>query len=162
MRGRAKYAIRSADMSLRRVALFAAAAIVSLQAGALAGAVRFNRDIRPILSDKCFFCHGPDAKKREADLRLDVREVALKEGAIEPGKPDESEMIERILSKKPKEHMPPAKSKLAEISPAEVETLKKWIAEGAEYEPHWAFIPLKPSDAPASTRSCSAGSRSAG
>jgi hypothetical protein len=148
MRDRVKYAIYGAAMSLHRVALFSVAAIAWLQAGASAGTVHFNRDIRPILSDKCFFCHGPDAKKREADLRLDVREVALKEGAIEPGKPEESEMIERILSKKSKEHMPPAKSKLAEISPAEIATLKKWIAEGAEYEPHWAFIPLKPSDAP--------------
>ena len=110
--------------------------------------LHFNRDIRPILSDKCFFCHGPDPKKREAKLRLDIRDVAVKKGAIEPGKPDESEMIARIQSTDEKEHMPPAKSKLTPLTPEEIATLKRWVAEGAEYEPHWSFIPLKPVDAP--------------
>ena len=113
-----------------------------------ADAPKFNRDIRPILSDKCFFCHGPDSKKREADLRLDVREVAVEADAIVPGKPDESEMIARILSTKPKEHMPPAKSKLAPLTPAEIEMLRRWIAEGAVYEKHWSFNALQPVDAP--------------
>ncbi len=117
--------------------------LVLLASHAHAGKLSFNRDIRPILSDKCFFCHGPDAKKRDADLRLDVREVAVEAGAIVPGKPDDSEMIVRLLSTKPKEHMPPAKSKLADLDPAQFATLKQWIAEGAEYEAHWAFIPLK-------------------
>jgi hypothetical protein len=126
---------------------FACALGFALSAGH-AGSVRFNRDIRPILSDKCFHCHGPDANKREADLRLDVRAVAVEAGAIEPGKPEASEMIARLLSTKPKEHMPPPKSKLGDLTPAEIETFKKWIAEGAEYEAHWALIPLKPVDAP--------------
>ncbi len=127
--------------------LLAAALALSFSAQA-ADAVKFNRDVRPILSDKCFFCHGPDAKKREADLRLDVREVAVEADAIVPGKPDESEMIKRILSTTPKEHMPPAKSKLAPLAPAEIETLRRWIAEGAVYEKHWSFNSLKPVDAP--------------
>ncbi|MDB6173086.1 MAG: Planctomycete cytochrome [Chthoniobacteraceae bacterium] len=109
-----------------------------------AGEVGFNRDVRPILSDKCFFCHGPDAKKREADLRLDVREAALQQEAFVPGKPDESELIARILSTDKTEHMPPAKSKLAALTPEEINTLKQWIAQGAKYEAHWAFIPLSP------------------
>jgi hypothetical protein len=103
--------------------------------------LRFNRDIRPILSDKCFHCHGPDSKKREGDLRLDVREEAVKADAITPGKWADSEIIARILSDDPKEHMPPRKSKLGDLTPAELETLKRWIEQGAEYEVHWAFIP---------------------
>ena len=106
--------------------------------------IGFNRDIRPLLSDKCFFCHGPDPKNRKADLRLDDRDVAVKAKAIVPGKPDESEIIARLLTTDADDHMPPAKSKLENFTPAEVDLLKRWIAEGAEYEPHWAFIPLKP------------------
>ena len=104
--------------------------------------LKFNRDIRPILSDKCFFCHGPDAKKREAKLRLDERESAVAKGAIVPGRPDESEMIKRILASDD-DHMPPLKSKLGSFSASEVAVLRQWISEGAEYEAHWAFIPLK-------------------
>ncbi len=133
---------------LTRTTLLVASISASLHAGADAGTIRFNRDVRPILSDKCFHCHGPDSKKREADLRLDVRAVAVEAGAIEPGKPDASEMLARLLSTKLKEHMPPAKSKLGDLTPAEIATLKQWIAEGAEYEAHWSFIPLKPGAAP--------------
>jgi hypothetical protein len=108
------------------------------------GRVQFNRDVRPILSDKCFHCHGPDARKREADLRLDVREIAVKAGAIQPGKPEDSEVIARVLTTEKDDHMPPAKAKLGSLTPAEIATLKKWIAEGAEYEAHWSFNSLKP------------------
>ncbi len=104
----------------------------------------YNRDIRPLLSDKCFFCHGPDPKNRKGDLRLDDRDAAVKAKAIVPGKPGESEVISRICTTDADDHMPPAKSKLESCTPAEIEMLKRWIAEGAEYEPHWAFIPLKP------------------
>ena len=114
--------------------------------------LRFNRDIRPILSDKCFHCHGPDPKKRDSGLRLDIREDAIKKHdgihAIVPGKPDESEMLVRVASADRDEFMPPPKSKLERLTPAEMATLKQWISEGAEYEAHWSFIPLKPSDAP--------------
>lgn len=105
--------------------------------------VRFDRDVRPILSDKCFHCHGPDAKKRQADLRLDDRDTAVKAGAIVLGKPDESELVRRILSDDIDERMPPASSKLGQLTEQEVATLRRWIEQGAEYENHWAFIPLK-------------------
>jgi len=105
--------------------------------------VQFNRDVRPILSDKCFFCHGPDANKRQADLRLDDRQVAVRIGAIAPGRPDQSELVRRVLSEDVDERMPPAASKLGRLTPQEIETLKRWIVQGAEYEGHWAFIPPK-------------------
>jgi len=107
-----------------------------------AGKIRFNRDVRPILSDKCFFCHGPDSKKREADLRLDMREGAVEMKAIVPGKASSSEMIARILTADPEDQMPPPESKLAKLTDAEIKILKQWIDEGAEYEAHWSFIPL--------------------
>ena len=104
--------------------------------------VTFNRDVRPILSDKCFFCHGPDSAKREAELRLDDRDVAVASGAIVPDRPDESEMLRRILSHDLKEQMPPATAKLPKLTEAEIATLRRWIEQGAEYEGHWAFLSL--------------------
>src|SRR6187431_2571756 len=101
-----------------------------------AAKVEYNRDIRPILSDKCFQCHGPDPAKREADLRLDVREVAVKTGAIVPGKPADSELIARIHETAPKEVMPPPESP-RQLTDADRETLRKWIEQGAEYQPLW-------------------------
>ncbi|HZJ15164.1 MAG TPA: DUF1553 domain-containing protein, partial [Chthoniobacteraceae bacterium] len=127
------------------------AALLPFTAGA-ADKLSFNRDIRPILSDKCFPCHGPDEKKRDSGLRLDIREEALKERdgirAIVPGKPDESDVVARITSGDRDEMMPKPKAKLGALTLAEVEAIKRWIAEGAEYEPHWSFISLKPVDAP--------------
>lgn len=106
--------------------------------------IQFNRDVRPILSDKCFFCHGPDPKKREGDLRLDVREAAIESKAFVPGKAEASELIQRVLTADADDHMPPAQSKLGNLTSSEIAILKQWINEGAEYEEHWAFIPLKP------------------
>jgi hypothetical protein len=104
--------------------------------------LEFNRDIRPILSENCFHCHGQDASKREAKLRLDERESAIRERdgftVIVPGKPDESELIQRITSKDPAEVMPPPDSHKS-ISVAQVDLLRRWIAEGATYQKHWAF-----------------------
>lgn len=110
--------------------------------------IRFNRDIRPILSDKCFFCHGPDANHREADLRFDVEEVAKSDlggyFAIVPGSPGESELVERITSDDGDERMPPPESG-KELTDDEIDLLRRWIAEGAEYEPHWSFVsPTRP------------------
>lgn len=109
--------------------------------------VSYNFHIRPILSDKCFACHGPDANKREAGLRLDVEEEAfkmLKETpgvyALVKGKPDDSEVYHRIISDDPSRLMPPPDSKLT-LSHREIELIKKWISQGAIYEPHWAFVP---------------------
>ena len=128
---------------------------VSLLLGLMAGEAHaesklaFNRDIRPILSDKCFFCHGPDAKKREAGLRLDTAEGASVKSAIVPGSPEKSKILSRITSQDPEEHMPPPKSKLPSLTPTEVETLRRWIAEGATFEAHWSFIPLRDNPIPA-------------
>ena len=110
--------------------------------------VSFNRDVRPILSEKCYYCHGSDSSHRKADRRLDTREGALaeKDGvkAIVPGKPEESDAIVRILSTDAEERMPPPKSNKM-LTNAEKETLRRWVAEGAKYEPHWAFVaPVRP------------------
>ena len=118
--------------------------VLSSLTASAAGKVKFNRDIRPILSDKCFFCHGPDPKKREGDLRLDVRDAAMEAKALIPGKAEVSELIQRVLTADADDHMPPAKSKLGDLTSDEIAILKQWIDEGAEYEAHWAFIPLKP------------------
>lgn len=105
--------------------------------------VEFNRHIRPILSDKCFLCHGPDRNMRKAGLRLDRRAEAMleREGrhAIVAGDSDASEMIKRIITDDPDDKMPPAESN-RHVSPRELELLKRWIAQGAEYEPHWSYI----------------------
>jgi len=98
----------------------------------------FNRDIRPILSDNCFQCHGPDEKTRKGELRLDDRAAAILAKAIVPGSPETSKALEHILSDDPDEVMPPPKTKKT-VTPAETETLRRWIAEGAEYKGHWAF-----------------------
>ena len=104
--------------------------------------VDFNRQIRPLLADKCFACHGPDEGKRDSQLRLDTKEGALAEidgrHAIVPGKPDESELIRRILSQDPDERMPPADSN-KKLSPEEVELLRSWVAAGATWREHWAY-----------------------
>jgi hypothetical protein len=112
--------------------------------------VSYNFHIRPILSDNCFACHGPDAKKREADLRLDLAEAAflpLKETkgafAFVPGKPEESEVYRRITSQDPDYQMPTPESHLGMLSEEEVGLMKKWIKQGAKYEKHWAFVPPK-------------------
>ena len=103
-----------------------------------AGDIEFNRDIRPILSDKCFHCHGPDKEKREAKLRLDTRKGALKFDAIVPGDLEESELVYRIETDDEEDRMPPEESHLS-LSKEEIGTLKQWIKEGAEYQGHWSF-----------------------
>jgi Protein of unknown function (DUF1553)/Protein of unknown function (DUF1549)/Planctomycete cytochrome C len=114
-----------------------------LSALAVVGATRaadppvdFNRDIRPILSDRCFKCHGPATQK--AKVRLDSLDHAKKTNAIVPGKPDESAILDRILAERDDERMPPPEAG-ARLTDAQVKTLKAWIAAGAKYEPHWAF-----------------------
>ncbi len=109
------------------------------------GKLQYNRDVRPILAENCFACHGPDSAARKAKLRLDQRDAALAKEAFVPGKPDESELVKRLLLKDDdKKLMPPASShkKLTDVQKA---TLKQWVTEGAEYEAHWSFIaPKKP------------------
>ena len=98
----------------------------------------FNRDVRPILSENCFYCHGQDGQKREADLRLDDRQAAIDAGAIVPGEPGASTLLERIHSTDPDVLMPPPDSN-RRLSAEQKKILDRWIKDGAEYEPHWAF-----------------------
>jgi len=115
------------------------------------GQIDFNYHVKPILSDKCFACHGPDVKKRQADFRLDTEEGAFKalksdphHFAIVKGNAEESLLVKRIFSEDPLFHMPPAESNLA-LTEKEKNILKKWIEQGAKYKKHWAFIPpVKP------------------
>lgn len=111
--------------------------------GVLPGKIEFNRDIRPILSENCFYCHGQDRNKRKAGLRLDVREEAMKavesgDIAIVPGDVEKSSIIARIFSKDSDELMPPTNSHRSLTAPQK-EMLKRWISEGAKYETHWAY-----------------------
>ena len=104
--------------------------------------VEYNRDVRPILSDNCFFCHGPDANHREADLRLDLREAAIEK--LAPGKPNESELVARIVSQDPDLRMPPPEAN-KELTPQQIEILKRWVEQGAGYQKHWSYEPpVKP------------------
>ena len=118
----------------------AMAAVAYLWAAAVASSapVSFNRDIRPILSDNCFYCHGPDASHRQADLRLDIRDDAVAAGAIVPGKPAESTLVSRINATDSGELMPPPESH-KKLDAKQKELLGRWIDEGAEYQKHWAY-----------------------
>ncbi|MBI5386910.1 MAG: PSD1 domain-containing protein [Verrucomicrobia bacterium] len=122
------------------------------------GEVDFNRQIRPILSDNCFTCHGPDEAKRKSGLRLDQREAPFqpaKSGAIPivPGDPAKSQLVERITNQDPDEVMPPPRTN-KKLSPQQIELLTRWIQEGAKWQEHWAYVkperPLAPAvqDAP--------------
>jgi hypothetical protein len=132
-------------------ASFSSLSLCSSMVGSAAPAgdrLEYNRDVRPILAENCFACHGPDSASRKAGLRLDRRDDAVKSGAFVPGKPGESALVERILADDPSHVMPPRKTK-KKLSAAQKETLKRWIAEGAEYQPHWSFIAPKRSPLPA-------------
>jgi hypothetical protein len=115
---------------------------LALVSSALAEPIDFSKQIRPILSENCFFCHGPDEKKREAGLRLDDETSSKKNNdgviAVVPGNPDKSALIERIVSKDPDEVMPPPKQHKT-ISPAQVALLKEWIKQGAKWGKHWSY-----------------------
>ena len=119
--------------------------LVSVFPALAAAKVDFNRDVRPLLSDNCFACHGPDTQKIKGGLRLDQREAALKPAksgkiALVPGKPDESELVKRIFTGDADDLMPPAESHKS-LTPGQKDLLKRWIAEGAEYQGHWAYTP---------------------
>ena len=114
--------------------------------------VDFTRQIRPLLSDRCFRCHGPDASKRKAKLRLDVREGAFKTmgkgwAIVKPRDPEKSELIRRITTDDIEDMMPPPESNLS-LTDAEKALLKRWIAEGADYRPHWSLAPVSASPQP--------------
>ncbi|MFT4548216.1 MAG: hypothetical protein ACI8XO_002636 [Verrucomicrobiales bacterium] len=131
----------------------ASAVLAALFSGRASAAISFNRDIRPILAENCFACHGPDKHKRKAKLRFDIREgggYEERDGvtAIVPGKPDDSELIIRVLTQDEEEIMPPPKSE-KKLKPEEVALLKQWVAEGANYEGHWAYEAPRKAAAPA-------------
>ena len=133
---------------------FATTVAALLLTGAVSGddEVRFNRDIRPILSDHCYQCHGPDSAARKAGLRLDSREGAVElGGVIIPGDPTGSELLKRVHDQDPDSVMPPAIIRKP-LTPGELELLERWIPQGAEYEPHWSFIPPVLHDPPTDTR----------
>ncbi|MEY2725676.1 MAG: hypothetical protein RLZZ458_1543, partial [Planctomycetota bacterium] len=113
--------------------------------------IEFNRDIRPILSDNCFYCHGPDRNKREADLRLDTLSGLHGEGgsggAIIPGRADESPLIQRVTSGDAEVVMPPPSSGKV-LTAEQIRLLRAWIEQGGEYQGHWSFLPIaEPSEA---------------
>jgi mono/diheme cytochrome c family protein len=125
-------------------------------AGPKTAAIEYNRDVRPILSENCFACHGTDSASRKAGLRLDQPQIAtnkLEDGAVAivPGRPQQSELIRRIFADDD-DHMPPAKVNKV-LKPEQMELLKNWIAAGAKYEPHWSFIPPQKAPLPAVTTS---------
>jgi hypothetical protein len=133
-------------MLLRRILsaaglLFACTMAVSM---AVAGDVDFNRDIRPILSRNCFDCHGPDSKQRKADLRLDNKAGAFADlgghAAFVAGKPNESEALRRMLSNDPDERMPPLKTGKKPTG-AQIDLIRRWIAQGAKWSEHWSYVP---------------------
>lgn len=127
---------------------------VSLLVAASSHATSFNDDIRPILADRCFACHGPDSASREADLRLDQEEFAKAQLGdsgvfpIVPGKPESSAILQRLKSHDPDEVMPPPKSKLT-VSKKEIALIEQWITDGAKWQRHWAFIPPQKATPPA-------------
>jgi hypothetical protein len=126
--------------------VFAGGLVAARAEGTLPQAVEFNRDIRPILSDTCYTCHGPDKAKRKADLRLDIEASAKAKiedhFAIVPGKPAESELIRRITTSDADDHMPPADAG-RQLTPRQIELLRRWIEQGAKWETHWSFIAPK-------------------
>ena len=113
---------------------------------ALGDELQFNRDVRPILSNHCFTCHGPDSATREAGLRLDLRDAAIATGdsgarGIVPGDVNASAIIQRVTSTDPDVRMPPTDGPKA-LDQNQIATLKKWIESGATYQSHWAFLPV--------------------
>jgi hypothetical protein len=139
-----------------RVRLLLVALLISVGAAQTQAApVRYNRDIRPVLSENCFACHGPDKGNRKAGLRLDVREEAIKpaesgETALVPGTPEKSALIARIESRDNDELMPPPKAHKT-VTQEQRALLRQWITEGAPYEAHWSFIPPSVKEIPAIT-----------
>ena len=134
-------------MPLARILLVTVALLILPLPASAEEKVDFARDIRPILSNACFKCHGPAVQK--AKLRLDQRDAAINKGAITPGKHAESELLKRVLLPDSEDgHMPPV-DVAPRLTPEQVAKLKAWIDQGAEYPPHWAFVPPKRSALPA-------------
>lgn len=135
--------------SAKAIATIASSGLLSLLSAEEEPTLDFNRDVRPILSDKCFFCHGPDEHERKADLRLDVAEGAFADlggyAAIIPGKPDESEFVYRLTDEE--DLMPPEDSH-KKLTPEEIGILTRWVEEGATYSEPWAYVAPRKRDIP--------------
>ena len=138
---------------MKQMKQFAAILASGILAGALTAAdgpvpaqIEFNRDVRPILSENCFFCHGPDKNKRQADLRLDTPDglfgTAGHPGVVKPKHPDQSEFMTRLTTPDPEQRMPPVDSG-KNLTPRDIAILKKWIEQGAGFEGHWSFQPIR-------------------
>ena len=148
---RMRWALSGAALLLLNVVAVAGRAPQAGPAPTPARVIDYNWDVRPILSEYCFRCHGPDEKARRANLRLDQADSAyaaltgrVERHAVVPGKPDESEMIRRLTHQTPALRMPPAVTNKV-VGAEQIETLRQWIAQGAQYKPHWAYItPVKP------------------
>ena len=118
----------------------------SLHAAAITGSIDYGRDIRPILSGNCFYCHGQDASHRKGKLRFDTLDGQRAKEAVIPGKPNDSELIKRILTKDPDEQMPPPDSN-RHLTDKQRDVLRRWITEGAPFDGHWAFsAPARPEE----------------
>jgi len=127
-------------LCLRRAIAAGSLALLATSAAAAAEPVEFNRDVRPILADHCYACHGPDAARRKADLRLDLRDAAIEAGAIVPKQPGESTLVERVFSTDADDSMPPAETNKP-LTGKQKDILRRWIAEGAAYQKHWSYEP---------------------
>ncbi|MFM2165234.1 MAG: hypothetical protein RL325_1674 [Planctomycetota bacterium] len=140
--------LRSAAFAALAVALAASLGVANAVARSSSGepGPGFDAEVRAILSENCFQCHGMDASKRAADLRLDLAASAIRARAIVPGDADESKLVERILSRDPDRIMPPPSSHRA-LDAGQRATLVRWIESGARYEPHWAFVAPRAIDA---------------
>src|SRR5262245_47831885 len=138
-------------MLMARIAVPLALLLIA-SPGFAAEPLDFNRDVRPILSAHCFTCHGPDAKSRKADLRLDRADSALEDrggyAAIVPKAPEKSAVWQRLTSTNPSRRMPPPQTK-KQLSTREMETLRNWIAQGGSFERHWSFVPVRRPPVPA-------------
>src|SRR5262245_23784153 len=138
-----RFVIRNATM-IRMHALASLFVIIAVQSASAQTKIEYNRDIRPILAENCFACHGPDSAARKAGLRLDQRDAAVEAEAITPGQPEKSALIERIFAEEASQRMPPAKTN-KRLTAAQKDLLKRWIASGAEYQVHWSyFAPKRP------------------
>jgi Protein of unknown function (DUF1553)/Protein of unknown function (DUF1549)/Concanavalin A-like lectin/glucanases superfamily/Planctomycete cytochrome C len=137
----ARAPMKSLPLTLALIALTPLAGFAQTANRANAPKIDFNRHVRPILSENCFKCHGPDAKARQAELRLDDQRSAKRVFESTPGKL--SEFVKRITSRDPDVKMPPPSSK-KKLTPTEIATLKRWAQQGAKYDKHWAFEPVRP------------------
>src|SRR6056297_1583729 len=150
-----RYSLPSAPNSLlrliRRPLLLSFVCLIAASPAPAADPVDFNADIRPLLSGSCFTCHGPDENTREAGLRLDTHAGATADiggyAAIAPGSPEASELLIRLKTDDADLRMPPA-GHGKRLSPAEIETVERWIRQGADYETHWSYLPPEKSPLP--------------